>query len=79
MLLEPNERKQVYEYMRSQGYPHLTVKILLGYQPDGMDRMTIMLGKGSEYDYQLIENAHFRRSELKRILKISKKSTVQIN
>ena len=73
MLLDSNERKRVYDYMRSQSYPHLTIKILLGYQPDGMDRMTIILGKGSEYDYKLIENAHFRRSELERILKISKK------
>lgn len=72
MKLELGDRRHIYEYMRSHGYSRLTVKILLGYIPDGMDRLTVILGKGSEYDYRLIEDEEFRSSELVRILKLSK-------
>ena len=69
MKLEPDERRRIYEYMRAQGFSRLTIKILLGYMPDGMDRLTVILGKGTEYDYRLIEDKEYRDSELKRILK----------
>lgn len=74
MKLEPGDRRKIYEYMRSHGYSRLTVKILLGYIPDGMDRLTVILGKGSEYDYKLMENEEFKASELTRILKLAKES-----
>jgi hypothetical protein len=70
MKLEPSDKKRVYEYLRTQDYSRLTIKILLGYQPDGIDRLTILLGKGIEYDYKLLEDEEFRISELKRILKL---------
>jgi hypothetical protein len=47
-------------------YPRLTVKILLGYAPDGLDLLTIILGEGTEYDYKLLNLSGFRESELKR-------------
>ena len=74
MKLEPSDKKRVYEYMRTQGYSRLTVKILLGYQPDGIDRLTIILGKGIDYDYMLLKDEEYRISELKRILEHIKKS-----
>lgn len=74
MKLEPGDRRKIYEYMRSHGYSRLTVKILLGYIPDGMDRLTVILGKGSEYDYKLIEDKEYRASELARILELSKQA-----
>ena len=74
MKLEPGEKRKIYEYMRSHGYSRLTVKILLGYIPDGMDRLTVILGKGTEYDYKLIEDKDFRTSELTRILELSKQT-----
>ena len=74
MKLEPGDRRKIYEYMRSHGYSRLTVKILLGYIPDGMDRLTVILGKGTEYDYKLLENEEFRESELTRILELSKQA-----
>jgi hypothetical protein len=74
MKLEPGDRRKIYEYLRSHGYSRLTVKILLGYIPDGMDRLTVILGKGTEYDYKLLEDEEFRTSELARILGLSKES-----
>jgi len=74
MKLEPGERRKIYKYMRSDGYSRLTIKILLGYIPDGMDRLTIILGKGTEYDYKLLENEEFRESELMRILELTKQA-----
>ena len=74
MKLEPSDKKRVYEYMRTQGYSRLTIKILLGYQPDGIDRLTIILGKGIDYDYMLLKDEEYRISELKRILEHIKKS-----
>ena len=74
MKLEPITRRRVYEYMRAQGYPRLTIKILMGYQPDGMDRLTVILGKGSDYDYSLLEDDEYRISELKRFIILSEKS-----
>ena len=74
MKLEPGDRRKIYEYMRSHGYSRLTIKILLGYIPDGMDRLTVILGKGSEYDYRLIEDAEFKESELTRILTLAKQA-----
>ena len=74
MKLEPGERRKIYKYMRSDGYSRLTIKILLGYIPDGMDRLTIILGKGTEYDYKLLENEEFRESELMRILELAKQA-----
>ncbi len=72
MKLEPSESRRVYEYMRMQGYSRLTIKILMGFQPDGMDRMTIILGKGTDYDYKLLRDGKFRVSELERFTKLSK-------
>ncbi|TRO50911.1 hypothetical protein E2P71_09775 [Candidatus Bathyarchaeota archaeon] len=72
MKVEPIIRRRVYEYMRAQGYPRLTIKILMGYLPDGMDRMTVILGQGSEYDYKLLENEEFRLSELNKFIELSK-------
>jgi hypothetical protein len=43
----------------------------MGYLPDGMDRMTVILGKGSEYDYRLLEDEVYRRSELKKFIEQS--------
>jgi hypothetical protein len=72
MKLSAEDRQRVYEFMRSKGYSRLTIKILLGYQPDAMDRMTIILGKGSEYDYKLLNDTNFRLSELKYFIEKSK-------
>ena len=72
MKVEPIIRRRVYEYMRAHGYPRLTIKILMGYLPDGMDRMTVILGQGSEYDYKLLENEEFRLSELNKFIELSK-------
>jgi hypothetical protein len=72
MKISPEDRQRVYEYMRSKGYPRLTIKILLGYQPDGMDRLIVVLGKGSVYDYKLIHDNEFRLSELNCYLEKSK-------
>jgi len=44
----------------------------MGYLPDGMDRMTVILGQGSEYDYKLLENEEFRLSELNKFIELSK-------
>lgn len=74
MTLEPGDRRKVYEYMRTHGYSRLTIKILLGYNPDGMDRLTVILGKGTEYDYKLIEDKEYRASELARITKLAEKN-----
>lgn len=72
MKLDPNDRKRVYEFMRSNGFSRLTIKILMGYPPDGVDRMTVMLDKATEYDYKLFEDEEFRISEVKRLLTLSK-------
>jgi hypothetical protein len=66
--LEPETKRLVYDYLREKGFSHLTIKILLGYNPDGIDRLTILLGKGTEYDYKLLKDDEFRKHELKRFL-----------
>jgi len=66
------ERIGVYHYMRAQGFSRLTIKVLMSYQPDGMDRLTVILGKGTPYDYQLLHDEEFRFSELERFVKESK-------
>ncbi len=70
--LTPQERVSVYRYMRAQGFSRLTIKVLMSYQPDGMDRMTVILGKGTPYDYQLLHDDEFRFSELERFVEESK-------
>ena len=70
--LTPQERIGVYRYMRAQGFSRLTIKALMSYQPDGMDRLTVILGKGTPYDYQLLHDEEFRFSELERFVKESK-------
>ncbi len=65
--LKPSERLKLFQYLTTR-YSRLTVKILLGYEPDGVDRLTIMLGKGSDYDYKLINEPEFRESELKKYI-----------
>ena len=70
--LTPQERIDVYRYMRAQGFSRLTIKVLMSYQPDGMDRLTVILGKGTPYDYQLLHDEEFRFSELERFVKESK-------
>jgi hypothetical protein len=72
MMLSPEDRRRVYEYMRAKGFPRLTIKILLGYQPDGMDRLTVILGEGSDYDYKLLKDGDYRISELRYFLEQSK-------
>jgi hypothetical protein len=57
--------------MRSQGFSRLTIKVLMSYQPDGMDRMTVILGQGTPYDYQLLHDEEFRFSEIERFLRES--------
>ena len=70
--LTPQERISVYRYMRAQGFSRLTIKVLMSYQPDGMDRLTVILGKGTPYDYQLLHDEEFRFSELERFVRESK-------
>lgn len=72
MKPEPSESRRVYEYMRAKGYSRLTIKILMGFQPDGMDRLTILLGKGTEYDYKLLGDERFRVYELERFRALAK-------
>ena len=74
MWLEPGERRRIYEYMRRNGYSRLTIKILMSYNPDGMDRLTVVLGKGTEYDYRLLDDPIYRENELKRFLELSEAS-----
>ena len=71
MKIEPIIRRRIYEYMRAQGYPRLTIKILMGYQPDGMDRLTVLLGKGSDYDYSLLADEEYRLTELNKFITLS--------
>ena len=46
--------------MRTQGFSRLTIKVLMSYQPDGMDRLTVILGQGTPYDYELLHDENFR-------------------
>jgi hypothetical protein len=43
----------------------------MSYQPDGMDRMTVILGQGTTYDYQLLHDEEFRFNEIERFLRES--------
>ena len=70
--MTPQERIGVYRYMRAQGFSRLTIKVLMSYQSDGMDRLTVILGKGTPYDYQLLHDEEFRFSELERFVRESK-------
>jgi hypothetical protein len=63
--LTPDAKKALFRHL-IQRHPRLTVKILLGFNPDGLDRLTIALGQGSEYDYRLLEDPGFREAEVKR-------------
>ena len=72
MRLEPEERRRIYEYMRRNGYSRLTIKILMSYNPDGMDRLTVILGKGTDYDYRLLDESEFREKEIQRFLELTK-------
>jgi len=67
MEFEPGDRRRIYEYLRAHGYSRLTIKILMGYLPDGMDRLTVILGKATDYDYRLLEDEEYRLKELQRI------------
>ena len=69
--LRSYEKRLIYEYMREQGYSRLTIKILLGFLPDGMDRLTILLGKGTAYDYKLLNDEEFRLNEIQRFLDLA--------
>jgi hypothetical protein len=60
--------------MRRNGYSRLTIKILMSYNPDGMDRLTVVLGKGTEYDYRLLDDPNYRENELKRFHELSEAS-----
>ncbi|MBT6603492.1 hypothetical protein HOB36_00200 [Candidatus Bathyarchaeota archaeon] len=53
----------------------MTIKALMSYQPDGMDRLTVILGKGTPYDYQLLHDDKFRFSELEKFVQESKSTT----
>jgi hypothetical protein len=70
--LTPAERVRIYRHMRAQGFSRLTIKVLMSYRPDGMDRLTVILGKGMPYDYQLMEDSEFRYREIDRLLRESK-------
>ncbi|MCW4011468.1 MAG: hypothetical protein NWF07_00610 [Candidatus Bathyarchaeota archaeon] len=72
MRLEPGERRRIYEYMRRNGYSRLTIKILMSYDPDGMDRLTVILGKGTDYDYKLLDDPGFREKEIQRFLELTR-------
>lgn len=72
MRLEPEARRRIYEYMRRNGYSRLTIKILMSYNPDGMDRLTVILGKGTDYDYRLLDEPDFREKEIQRFLELTK-------
>ena len=63
--LSPDAKKALFRHL-IQRYPRLTVKILLGFNPDGLDRLSIALGMGSEYDYRLLEDPGFREAEVRR-------------
>lgn len=65
--LTPQQRKRLYNYLVNKNIPRLSLKILLGHNPDGNDRLTIALGKGREYDYHLLRNEEFRLIEIKRL------------
>ena len=69
--LTPEQRVKIYRYMRSQGFSRLTIKVLMSYQPDGMDRLTVILGQGTPYDYELLHDEEFRFRELDRFLRES--------
>ena len=66
--LSLDAKKALFRHL-IQRYPRLTVKILLGFNPDGLDRLTIALGKGSEYDYRLLEDPEFSEAEVKRYMR----------
>jgi hypothetical protein len=66
--LSPEAKKALFRHLMRR-YPRLTVKILLGFKPDGLDRLTIALGKGSEYDYRLLEDPGFREAEVRRYMR----------
>ncbi len=66
--LSPDAKKALFRHLITR-HPRLTVKILLGFNPDGLDRLTIALGKGSEYDYRLLENPGYREAEVERHLR----------
>jgi hypothetical protein len=67
-ILNAQQRKRLYNYLINKNFPRLTLKILLGLYPDGNDRLTIALGKGREYDYNLLRDEEFRLNEIKRLL-----------
>ena len=57
--------------MREQGFSRLTIKVLMSYQPDGMDRLTVILGQGTPYDYELMTDEQLRYKEIDRFLRES--------
>ena len=61
-----DKKREIYDVLRSKKLPRVTVKILLGYMVDGVDRMTLILGKGSHYDNKLLSDLKFRENELER-------------
>jgi len=65
--LSPEDKKALFRHLITS-YPRLTVKILLGFNPDGLDRLTIALGQGSEYDYRLLGDPRFRETEVRRYM-----------
>lgn len=65
--LTPETKLTLYNHL-IKSFSRLTVKILLGFNPDGLDRMTILLGRGTDYEYRLLRNPQFREHELNRYL-----------
>ena len=65
--LTSETKRTLYRHLIKR-FPRLTVKILLGFNPDGMDRITILLGRGTDYDYRLLRDPQFREQELDRYL-----------
>jgi len=65
--LSPEDKKALFRHLIRR-HPRLTVKILLGFNPDGLDRLTIALGKGFEYVYRLLEDPVYREAEVRRYM-----------
>jgi hypothetical protein len=66
--LSPDDKRALFKHLTPR-FPRLTVKILLSFKPDGLDRLTIALGKGSEYDYKLLADSEFRDAEIQRYIR----------
>jgi len=74
--LSPEKHKLVYEHLLRKGVPILTIRCLLGLPLDGVDRLALLIGAASEYEYRLLDDESFRLRELEIILDSVKDSQV---